>query len=405
MPKLLVLSGDLGRLAAMTLFPGVIYVTHLPKVINLFPDVQQSGLWHQILCNSRPYFAKKAYNLMLEDGNDLDAILEKLFPVFVNAKDINFADNIPGHTGQVVLTLNAFHISGSQSQSTYLIHKHYGRLILDNEPSILLCDGKLAGHPQNIWHPISKFPSPSEDLLFIAYGHVGCDFTNIQQGIRIWQWFEALVAAAVCLASRQNGVKGIGLRDFFRLLLQHLNPTATTMDDLRVQNMELLDDFSSIIVPFFTTPGAQWPDYIKNSKDLLCRDFDRTKNIDHIAARGELIRIFTDAREEIRYLAVESKYSKSIVTIEEIQEVLLRMSDDTEVTILVGTFFDSDYFKNKSFAQFVSQNGALCDCKFLKVSLTSDTPSFMDLLERFSLTPQAGYSRRLVVFIEIGQLA
>ncbi|KAI3649759.1 hypothetical protein MP228_005391 [Amoeboaphelidium protococcarum] len=307
---------------------------------------------------------------MLEDGNDLDAILEKLFAVFFNAKGINFADNIPGHTGQIVLTMNAFHVSGSQSQFTYLIHKHYGRLMLDNEPSILLSDGKLAGHPQNIWHSISKFPSPSEDLLLHLvmlggrnYHSIYCDgvnrplraalqslildsdarkwlyisdFTNMQQGISNWQWFEALISAAVCLSSRQNGVKGIGLKDFFRLLLQHLHPSATAMDDLRVQNMELLDDFSSIIVPFFTTPGAHWPDLIKNSKDLLCRDFDRTKNIDHIAARGELRRILTDAREEIRYLVVEAKRNKSI---EEIQEVLLRIRGDTEVTLLVGTFF------------------------------------------------------------------
>ncbi|KAI3648148.1 hypothetical protein MP228_006002 [Amoeboaphelidium protococcarum] len=437
--KVASLIGRSENTRCVDVIPWCYIFTHLPKVINLFPDVQQGGLWHQILCNSRPYFAKKAYNLMLEDGNDLDAILEKLFAVFFNAKGIYFADNIPGHTGQIVLTMNAFHVSVSQSQSTYLIHKHYGRLMLDNEPSILLCDGKLAGHPQNIWHPISKFPSSSEDLLLHLvmlggknYHSTYCDgvirplraalqslildsdarkwlyisdFTNIQQGISNWQWFEALIAAAVCLSSRQNGVKGFGLKDFFNFLLQHLHPSATTMDHLQVQNMELLDDFSFIIVPFFTTPGTQWPDFIKNSQHLLCRDFDRTKNIDHISARGELRRVLTDGREETRYLVMKSKCSKSIVSVEEIQEVLLRIRDDIEVTLLVGTSFDSNYFKSKSFALFVSQNAAMCDCKFLKVSLASDTPSFMDLLERFKLTPQAGYPRRLVVFIEIRQLA
>ncbi|KAI3633896.1 hypothetical protein MIR68_008070 [Amoeboaphelidium protococcarum] len=149
--------------------------------------------------------------------------------------------------------------------------------------------------------------------------------------------------------------------------------------------------------------GAQWPEFINGSKDLQCRDFDRTKNSDQVDARGELRKVLADGREETRYLAVEAKCKKSMVSIEEIQKALLRIRDDTDVTLLVGTSFDSDYFKNKSFAEFASKNAALQDCKFLKVSLTSEPPSF-SFLKRFKLSFQDGLPRRLVVFIEIGQL-
>lgn len=82
------------------------------------------------------------------------------------------------------------------------------------------------------------------------------------------------MASAVCLASRQGGVKGIGLKEFFKHLMYELHPEAITFENLSLDSLNLIEEFAHVVVPFYSAPGAKWPDFILNSKEFNCRNLE-----------------------------------------------------------------------------------------------------------------------------------
>ncbi|KAI3654253.1 hypothetical protein MP228_000972 [Amoeboaphelidium protococcarum] len=410
-------------------------------------DLPRKAQWFKILCNSRPLFALQAKKVLSQEL-DTDKVLRILFKKFLDYKGIGQAGNRVGQVGQVALTLNVCHTANKNQESTYLIHCHYGRLLLDQEPTVLLCNGMLQNSiDRSYWCPKSAFPSPEDDLLLhlVMLGGLGyraiyrgvsecplrvrlrdllqdteartslslLDLKNAHQLSNDGQWLEVLLASAICLASRQGGVKGIRLKEFFKHLMFELHPKDIDFGDLTLRNDHLIDEFDHLLVPFYSAPGAQWPNYIIDSKEFNCRNWDRVVNGQMLDACGVLREVdWVDGGKQKTVLQAEAKCWSTQIRSDEMRKMLIiRINEDSDISLLVGTIFQKSYFQRESIAQFIrEENLDLSQCKFLKLSQKNGVACFnyvdglIDQIysgEKRAADGQIVY-KRLAVLIEIG---
>ncbi|KAI3648767.1 hypothetical protein MP228_006621 [Amoeboaphelidium protococcarum] len=371
-------------------------------VITMGTDVQVANV------SSRPLFALDAYNL-LQKVQDIDKVFSELFQRFRDYKELGNELCIAGQRAQVALALNACHTASNYDDSAYLINYHYGRLLLDYEPTVVSTDGLIVDSKvYSPWCPKSAFPSPEDDLLLHLVMLGGLGYKAIYRGSSVCplrvclkemlqdekvrsslslsqlkkashtvsddQWLDALMASAICLASRQGGVKGIGLKEFFKHLMYELHPEAITFENLSLDSLNLIEEFAHVVVPFYSAPGAKWPDFILNSKEFNCR------NLEYVAGN-----VIVDSH------GISNKN-------------VYRIYQSSDVSIVVGAISQTE-----SFDCFIKGlNFDLSSCKFVKLSQKEDAASFEDFSDQVYKKGQGGkdggkISKQLVVVIEIGQ--
>ncbi|KAI3649472.1 hypothetical protein MP228_005104 [Amoeboaphelidium protococcarum] len=371
-------------------------------VITMGTDVRVANV------SSRPLFALDAYNL-LQKEQDIDKVLSELFKRFRDYKNIGNELFIEGQRAQVALALNACHMASSYDDSAYLINDHYGRLLLDQEPTVVSTNGLVID--SKVYSPLrpkSAFPSPEDDLLLHLVMLGGLGYKAMYRGSSVCplrvclkemlqdekirfslslsylkkashtvsddQWLDALLLSAICLASRQGGVRGIGLKEFFKHLMYELHPEAITFENLSLENLSLIEKFAHVVVPFYSTPGAKWPDFILNSKEFNCR------NLEYVADN-----VTVDSH------GISNKN-------------VYRIYQSSDVSIVVGAISQAE-----SFQCFIKGlNLDVSSCKFVRLSQKEDVASFEDYSDQIYKGGQGGIDlekiyKQLVVVIEIGQ--
>lgn len=411
--------------------------TELPKVIDTFQDAKISSLWHNILLHSRPLFAKKAFELLcVPDTNyslNPNSLLKFLFDAFAYYKGIK--KMIKGQLGQVAMSLNVCHIGAHDSKSTLFIHNHYARLLIKKKPMILQSNGILCGE-DSPWDPETIFPSPSDDLLLhlvmlggkdyrcIYVDGVPCpfrlrserflkdvsgrlwlqesDFSNAIQLSESGMKLEALLASSICLASRQNGLEGILLLDFFRNLMYELYDCELDFSQFKLQGTHWIEGFRSIKIPFYSAPNAEWPDFLLKGIDTV-KNLKRCRNNDRMDVSGELRTINSNGKVSVEYLRGEAKDYNKGLTKDMFLEVLERITKNDKITIVLTTRLQNSDFKGKEFRDFILNN-SLQDCRLLKLSTVNTTACFdkIDGIEEDNYSDdQMKQHNRLVIFVEI----
>ncbi|KAI3633801.1 hypothetical protein MIR68_008133 [Amoeboaphelidium protococcarum] len=208
-------------------------------------------------------------------------------------------------------------------------------------------------------------------------------------------------------------VGGLGFRAIYQDAgVCPLRPEGIAFDELKLQNWDLIDEFAHIVVPFYSAPGAKWPDFILNCKEFNCRNWDRTVNTEMVDAIGTLKEIDrADSVQKTTLLQAEAKCWSTPINLEQIKKVIKRIRYDSEISLVVGTTFQGTYFNRKTIQNFVEEEKLdLFQCKFLKLLQQKDTLSFrsVDGLSDWTLAGEkrgsdgAKIYKQLVVLIEIG---
>lgn len=411
--------------------------TGLPKVFDSFEHENVSELWHQILTHSRPLFAIDAFDLICKNGpkeNDLtswDEFSRRLFHRFVNYKDTRCF--LAGQMGQVGLSLNAFHVGNTEEKSSIFIQHHYGRLEVEGKPLILQSNGQPKGE-FNEWRPVTVFPAPSEDLLLhlMMLGGKGCRgiFINgpacpfrfrcndilkniggemylqkmdLRNGMPLTEdglQKEAWLASAICLASRQNGLSGIPLVDFFKNLMYELYDHMLDFSNFKLTGLNWVDGFTDIIIPFFSAPNAEWPDFLLNTTNTLInvKNLQRCRNSEKMDVIGEL----GGTGENVECLRGEAKDHKNGPAALKTLEILRRIEKKDKITIILTKRAQNSDFETADFEALMNGK-SLQDCRFLKLSTVNITTSFDRIYgindDNCSDNSMESH-KRLIVFVE-----
>ncbi|EPZ36325.1 hypothetical protein O9G_006268 [Rozella allomycis CSF55] len=158
---------------------------------------------------------------------------------------------------------------------------------------------------------------------------------------------EAISSAAFVLASRSNGLGGITLNNFMRVLVYELSIKDHIPDSIRFP-LEL-ESFGRIIVPFLSVPNVEWP--LLNWEGVKMSNFTRTRNDDQIDCKfpldeNNIISIEVNNRiEPFGTPLLESSF-KNIPCNSKIHFIVLNK--------LVRRFYPN--FSRKSYSDFLSKN-------------------------------------------------
>ncbi|KAI3659523.1 hypothetical protein MP638_003343 [Amoeboaphelidium occidentale] len=406
----------------------------LPNVLDKFEHKNVSEFSHQVLVHSRPLFAIDTFNLFCSSDpieNDLsawDEISRELFPNFIAYKKVTRFE--AGQMGQVALSLNVFHVGNADGKSTVFIHHHYGRLQVDDKPLILQNNGQLEGEA-NEWRPVKVFPAPSEDLLLhlVMLGGKGyrsiyknetpcpfrfrCnDFFNnidgamylqkidLRNGIQLTEdgmQMEAWLASAICLASRQNGLGGIPLVDFFKNLMYELYDHILDFSNFKLTGLNWVDGFQDIIIPFFSAPNTEWPDFLLNSANTLInmKNLQRCRNSEKMDVSGEL----GGTGENVERLRGEAKDRKNGLAVSTTLEIFQRIEKKDRITIILTNRAQNSDFETADFEALMNGR-SLQDCRFLKLSTVNITASFDRIHDDYFSDSSMESHKRLIVFVE-----
>ncbi|KAI9329570.1 hypothetical protein BDR26DRAFT_1011710 [Obelidium mucronatum] len=257
----------------------------LPKLHVSLPDTWPFPL-RQIILNSRPWFAHLAINYWKNAANPtLDKLIVEVHLQVSRQKRI--FETPFGKLGQIRLFLNSSYCS---SITSALIHGHFA--CLDGVQNFTLDNTLRILGTENAWTPRAKFPPIKNDcLLFLTLlGSAGAPAFVVNANpvpyLYFWQQLmlsalmrkhmvtvsnaiqpgndgndlEALLAACVCVASHSQGTNGTPMLTFIQEVIFHLQSVSNPAR--RVNLSCVLKLFKNSIVPFLSSPGQWWPDYM-----------------------------------------------------------------------------------------------------------------------------------------------
>ncbi|TMW61879.1 hypothetical protein Poli38472_010942 [Pythium oligandrum] len=253
-----------------------------------------------------------------------------------------------------------------------LIDSHFARLD-DRDPIDLtigsdnnLCVGNVA------WEARCVFPSPDDDMLLCLSLTGGPGFqplkkplhkmmetpanrqrmyyTNVNVKTNDGMALEALVSAAMVLASHKGGVGGVAFPAFLGALLFQLGVTRTDEPTALpvVLNKKSGTGTANIIVPFLSAPNVEWPLWLLEDWQSLGARLDnlhRTVNETRI-----------DFRIGSGVISGECKDYSDALKIDVIKGILERIPDDSSIHIVVTNKLQDSYFNAEDPSDFITQN-------------------------------------------------
>jgi hypothetical protein len=298
--------------------------------------------------------------------------------------------------GQIILSLNAVHIpicsqtitkeeSKPAFQSTPLIHRHFARLhvngvdtekftsfTIDSACYIISAqtrETKIVFDRKLKWKAQSVFPNPTSDLLlhfsFLGFGgfnpikhqdvswpyrvlarHYESGAKKISDTIHIeWyqnsvqtsndgNFFEALLASCLCIASHSNGLSGAPLKIVLENLAYHLAiKLPDNAEPVALQNYDLLGKFADYIFPVLSAPNAPFPGDLSLCLPTLA-NFNRTRNIDQIDLVAHSI---VEGKTNVPVVSGEAKFRTRNIGSSLILSILKRVPKDSTFHIALVT--------------------------------------------------------------------
>ncbi|TDH70062.1 hypothetical protein CCR75_005748 [Bremia lactucae] len=275
--------------------------TAIDSDIMILPTVLQG-----IIANSRPLFAWTAVQYMRKSrwsegsntANYLNALVGHLAPMFADMKSKRLHEF---KIGQLCLLLCSSY--RAEDGKVNLIDSHYAcldektmfRLMLTpagelyKVAEIKANEAKTKAEDKRTWECRSVFPHPANDVLLHLTLTGGLDyrpfdhplrevlasvstttmyFHNTNQPINDGQRLEALVSAAVVLASHVDGLGGVALPTFLGRLLYELGVRS---QDGRIELPRGVETSGNLVVPFLSPPNVEWPAWLLDDKFMIVR--------------------------------------------------------------------------------------------------------------------------------------
>jgi hypothetical protein len=368
---------------------------------------------HAIACHSRPLFVEMMEEFLddakFTDKSSLscafiDRLLNDVRSRILTRKPIY--RNESGRHGQVCLFLNAYY-PGIQLQAnekvlerriwslTPLVNYHFAVLDLKEEPMQIFSSGGANG--QTRFHPISRFPSPEEDILLylcfmggrdmypfeddkgnrISYAKARLDLfesiaannlvvidANQNQPSNDGSFYESLLSSIICAASHYGGVGGILFPAFFSEMIKEMSHDLSDIDAYsknKFEDNELLGFLKHFRVPFLSPPNMFWPSWLfQNVNGMNLANLKRSKNQDRID-------IATNCG-----ISGECKDRKNALSSSDMYEILKRVPNNSRVHLVFTNTLQKKrkYFsgKKKTFEMAVEENPKLSSCVFISFS-------------------------------------
>ncbi|TDH66644.1 hypothetical protein CCR75_004121 [Bremia lactucae] len=345
--------------------------------IRILPTVLQD-----IIANSRPLFAWKAVEYMRENpwsegsntANYLNALVGHLARIFADMKERRYHEFI---IGQLCLLLSSSY--RAEDDKVNLIDSHYAcldekttfRLILRGNGHLYKVEGKIKADEANIeaedrrtWKCRSVFPHPANDVLLHLTMTGGLlyrpfkqplrevlssvltttmHFHNTNQPMNDGQRLEALVSAAVVLASHVGGLGGVALPTFLGRLLYELG---VRPQDVRIELPRGVETSENLVVPFLSPPNVlEWPPWLLDDKFMKFSNLVRTRNREQIDFRIVSGEISGECMDDGHPLPLNT-----------MREILSRVPADSKVHLVVTRAMQKKYFKEGTYATFVREH-------------------------------------------------
>ncbi|TDH70030.1 hypothetical protein CCR75_007027 [Bremia lactucae] len=273
--------------------------TAIDSDIMILPTVLQG-----IIANSRPLFAWTAVQYMRRNrwsegsntANYLNALVGHLAPQFADMKPKRLHEF---KIGQLCLLLCSSY--RAEDGKVNLIDSHYAcldektmfRLMLTPTGELYKVadikgnEAKIKAEDKRTWECRSVFPHPANDVLLHLTLTGGLDyrpfdhplrevlasvstttmyFHNTNQPINDGQRLEALVSAAVVLASHVDGLGGGAFPTFLGRLLYELGVRS---QDGRIELPRGVETSGNLVVPFLSPPNVEWPAWLLDDKFII----------------------------------------------------------------------------------------------------------------------------------------
>ncbi|TMW61876.1 hypothetical protein Poli38472_010939 [Pythium oligandrum] len=277
-----------------------------------------------------------------------------------------------------------------------------------------------------LWESCCVFPSPSDDVLLHLAMTGGPQFpplekamhnmmklpsirqqmywSNVDQKTNDGMALEALVSAAVVLASHSGGLGGVAFPDFLGRLLYELGVTreATPMDfPVTLINSMHGTGIREVVVPFLSAPNVEWPQWLlEDWKYIGARldNFRRTVNDDRI-----------DFKIDSDLISGECKDYSDPVNLKVLKHILERVPERSKIHFVVTRKLQDSYFTQADASEFLTHHG-LENARIYRIL----GPQRLEVLNKWR---QRGKKRpmqaldpsgveqavsRLIVFIEVG---
>lgn len=403
----------------------------LPKVkIDHIQVPQSPNDWiREVIISSRPLFSSIASEILIkEDTWDYNRMtLENIDDWFTKiafriSDEKKLFDHDFGLHGQVCLFLN---MSYPGSQCSSLIHRHFAHLFIEpsqNSLCIELLNDMRTKDSSLMWEQKTVFPELADDVLLYlclmgtkkfspffskkkqthisfreAASYINThrrnkefclNFDNAVQVSNDGMFLEALLASALCVASRANGVGGICLRDYICALFSHIQLSERLqLYNLKTEGLndllrELLNNF---VIPVLAPPNQEWPKLVSCIPNSKFGYLARAKNKDRIDVTTNF------------NLSGESKDHKKTISAKIMRDILNRVPVNTKVHIIFASSLQGEYFSENKTKQCPPDWTSLNLCCFV-VRLKSDNNLQLDGIRGLPGFDSFNGNSRLVLF-------
>ncbi|TDH73430.1 hypothetical protein CCR75_008082 [Bremia lactucae] len=397
--------------------------------IGMLPTVIQN-----IIANSRPlfteialeYMRKKPWSVGSNTVNYLNALVghsARIFAMMKGGRPLDFK------IGQLCLLLCSSY--RAEDGKANLIDGHYAcldeqktfGLMLNGTGHLYKVEGEIEAdkakdeaQDKRTWECRNVFPHPANDVLLHltltggkSYHPFGRPLREVllslstttlylhgtNEPMNDGQRLEALVSAAVVMASHVDGLGGVALTTFLGRLLVELGVSSQDEKIELPLGFEICENW---VIPFLSPPNVEWPAWLLHDESMQFDNLVRTANGDTI-----------DFRIDSGLISVECKDHKRPLSLETIKEILLHVPADSKVHVVVTRSLQKHYFTKKgTYATFVREhNLPLMD--IYHVSYGSTLKEIVGMESQESQKVQCmddgstkNCEKKLVIFIETG---
>ncbi|TDH71719.1 hypothetical protein CCR75_007516 [Bremia lactucae] len=397
--------------------------------IGMLPTVIQN-----IIANSRPlfteialeYMRKKPWSVGSNTVNYLNALVghsARIFAMMKGGRPLDFK------IGQLCLLLCSSY--RAEDGKANLIDGHYAcldeqktfGLMLNGTGHLYKVEGEIEAdkakdeaQDKRTWECRNVFPHPANDVLLHLTLTGGKSYRPFYSPLREvllsmststmylhdsnepmndGQRLEALVSAAVVMASHVDGLGGVALTTFLGRLLVELGVSSQDEKIELPLGFEIRENW---VVPFLSPPNVEWPAWLLHDESMQFDNLVRTANGDTI-----------DFRIDSGLISVECKDHKRPLSLETIKEILLHVPADSKVHFIVTRSLRKHYFTKKdTYATFLREHN-LPTMDIYHVSYGSTLKEIVGMENQESQKVQCmddgstkHCEKKLVIFIEIG---